>query len=391
VSRCNPEQTFNFFPIPTDIHFGYGVLAKLPECVRSLGAQRVFLITDPGIQAAGILQTVLDLLEGAQIGCEVYEGVKQDSGTKLISEAAERLRSSKADVVVGLGGGSSLDTAKAVATLLTNPGTILDYTGLHRVKNRLPPVIAIPTTAGTGSEVSLWSVFTNDETGLKVAVGSLYVYPVVALCDPELTLDLPPMMTAATGMDALAHGIECYTNNACQPISAALAWNAIELIGRHLRNAVVKGRNRDSRYAVLLASTMAGIAMNPTRLGLAHALAMPLGSWDLRVPHGIAIAVTLPRVMKFNCVATPERYALVARALGESVDQLSPADSAQRAVAAVEKLASDIQIPKGLAEYGVRPSHIPRVIDEAMKSGNVAVNPRATSKEQLTAVLEQSL
>jgi alcohol dehydrogenase len=136
---------------------------------------------------------------------------------------------------------------------------------------------------------------------------------------------------------------------------------------------------------------MAGIAMNPTRLGLAHALAMPLGSWDLRVPHGIAIAVTLPRVMKFNCVAAPEPYALVARALGESVDQLSPADSAQRAVTAVENLASAIQIPKGLAEHGVRPSHIPRVIDEAMKSGNVAVNPRPTSKEQLTAVLEQSL
>jgi alcohol dehydrogenase class IV len=391
VSRCNPEQTFNFLPIPTDIHFGYGVLAKLPECVLSLGARRVFLITDPGIRTAGILQTVLNLLAGAQIGCEVYDGVKQDSGTKLIAEAAGRLRSSKADVVIGLGGGSSLDTAKAVATLLTNPGTILDYTGLHRVKNRLPPVIAIPTTAGTGSEVSLWSVFTNDETGLKVAVGSVYVYPVIALCDPELTLDLPPLMTAATGMDALAHGIECYTNNACQPISAALAWDAIELIGRHLRNAVVNGRNRDSRYAVLLASTMAGIAMNPTRLGLAHALAMPLGSWDLRVPHGIAIAVTLPRVMKFNCVAATERYELVARALGESVDQLSPGDSAQRAVAAVEKLASDIQIPKGLAEYGVRPRHIPRVIDEAMKSGNVAVNPRPTSREQLTAVLEQSL
>ena len=391
MSRCNPEQTFNFFPIPTDIHFGYGVLAKLPECVLSLGARRIFLITDPGIRVAGILQTVLNLLAGAQIGCEVYEGVKQDSGTKLIAEAAERLRSSKADVVIGLGGGSSLDTAKAVATLLTNPGTILDYTGLHRVKNRLPPVIAIPTTAGTGSEVSLWSVFTNDETGLKVALGSVYVYPVIALCDPELTLDLPPLMTAATGMDALAHGIECYTSNACQPISAALAWNAIELIGRHLRNAVVKGRNRESRYAVLLASLMAGMAMNPTRLGLAHALAMPLGSWDLRVPHGIAIAVTLPRVMKFNCVAAPEPYALVARALGESVDRLPPADSAQRAVTAVEKLASDIQIPKGLAEYGVRPSHIPRVIDEAMKSGNVAVNPRPTSKEQLTAVLEQSL
>ena len=241
----------------------------MPECVLSLGARRIFLITDPGIRAAGILQTVLNLLGGAQIGCEVYEGVKQDSGTKLIAEAAERLRSSKADVVIGLGGGSSLDTAKAVATLLTNPGTILDYTGLHRVKNRLPPVIAIPTTAGTGSEVSLWSVFTNDETGLKVAVGSVYVYPVIALCDPELTLDLPPLMTAATGMDALAHGIECYTSSACQPISAALAWNAIELIGRHLRNAVVKGRNRDSRYAVLLASTNGwhGDESDPAGLG----------------------------------------------------------------------------------------------------------------------------
>lgn len=389
--RCNPEQTFNFYPVPTDIHFGYGTLAKLPERIHSLPAQRAFVITDPGIRAAGMLQTVLNLLATAGISCDVYDAVKQDSGSTLIAEAAEQARRCKAEAVIGIGGGSSLDTAKAVATLLTNPGTILDYTGLHRVKNRLPPLIAIPTTAGTGSEVSLWSVFTNDDTGLKVGVGSVYVYPMIALCDPELTLNLPPGMTGATGMDALAHGIECYTNNACQPISAALALNAIELIGRHLRNAVQNGNNRDSRYAMLLASTMAGIAMNPTRLGLAHALAMPLGSWDLRVPHGIAIAVTLPRVMKFNWVAAPERFAHVARALGEPVDQLSPSDAARRAVEAVENLARDIQIPKGLGEYGVRSSHIPHVIDEAMKSGNVAVNPRPTSRQQLAALLEQSL
>ena len=389
--RFNPEQTFNFLPVPTDIHFGNGILATLPGKIRSLGARRVFLVTDAGIRSAGILQKVLDLLSSAQIGYEVYDEVKQDSGSKLIAEAAERLRRCKAEVIVGIGGGSSLDTSKAAATLLTNPGTILDYTGLHKVKNRLPPVIAIPTTAGTGSEVSLWSVFTDDDAGLKVAVGSVYVYPMIALCDPELTLELPPLLTAATGMDALAHGIECYTNNACQPISAALAWNAMQLIGRHLRNAVLNGRNRDSRYAMLLASTMAGIAMNPTRLGLAHALAMPLGSWDIRIPHGIAVAVTLPRVMKFNWVAAPDRFAAVARAFGHPVDQLPPADAAQCAVSAVEKLASDIDIPKGLGEYGLRSSHIPRVIDEAIKSGNVAVNPRPTSKEQLTAVLEASL
>ena len=389
--RCNPEQTFNFFPIPTDIHFGYSTLSKLPEQIRSLSAQRVFVITDPGIRAAGILQSVLNLLTAAGVNCEVYDEVKPDSGSRLIAEAASHARKCKSEVVIGIGGGSSLDTAKAVATLLTNPGTILDYTGLHRVKHRLPPLIAIPTTAGTGSEVSLWSVFTNDGTGLKVAVGSVYVYPTIALCDPELTLNLPPMITAATGMDALAHGIECYTNKACQPISAALALNAIELIGRHLRKAVQNGSNRDSRYAMLLASTMAGIAMNPTRLGLAHALAMPLGSWDLRVPHGIAIAVTLPRVMKFNCEAAPDRFADIAQALGEPVHQLSPPEAAQRAVEAVDRLATDIQIPKGLREYGVRPDHVPQVVDEAMKSGNVAVNPRVTSSEQLTTILQQSL
>jgi alcohol dehydrogenase len=239
--------------------------------------------------------------------------------------------------------------------------------------------------------VSLWSVFTNDDTGLKVAVGSVHVYPMIALCDPELTLELPPMLTAATGMDALAHGIECYTNNACQPISAALAWSSIELIGRHLRSAVFKEANRDSRYAMLLASTMAGIAMNPTRLGLAHALAMPLGSWDLRIPHGIAIAVTLPRVMKFNWAGAPDRFAAVACALGQPVDRLSPTDAAECAVAAVEKLANDIGIPKSLGEYGLRSSHVRRVIDEAMKSGNVVVNPRATTPEQLTAILEECL
>ena len=387
----NPDQTFNFFPLPTDIHFGYGVLGKLPGLVRSFAAQRVFLITDPGIESAGILPKVLDVLATAQIDCEVYDGVKQDSGSSLIGEAAELLRSSGAEVIVGIGGGSSLDTAKAVATLMTNPGSILDYTGLHRVKNRLPPVIAIPTTAGTGSEVSLWSVFTNDDSGLKTAVGSVHLYPSVALCDPELTLGLPPLMTAATGMDALAHGIECYTNRACQPISASLAINAISLIGGHLKRAVLNGQDRIARHAMLLASTMAGIAMNPTRLGLAHALAMPLGSWDLRIPHGIAIAVTLPRVMNFNLEAAPEQFLQVAQALGEQVDGLSPCKAARNAVTAVQKLAADIQIPRGLTEYGLRPSHVPKVIDEAMKSGNVAVNPRVTSKEQLTAILEQSL
>jgi alcohol dehydrogenase len=390
VIRLNPKQTFNFLPVPTDVHFGYGLVKFLPERIRSMGAKRVFLITDLGIMSSGILGTITDLLTAEKIESEVFGGVKPDSGSKSISEAAEQLHRFGADAVIGIGGGSSLDTAKAVAVMATNPGSILDYTGLHRVKNRSLPMAAIPTTAGTGSEVSLWSVFTNDDTGLKVAVGSVYAYPTIALCDPELTVGLPSALTASTGMDALAHAIECYTNNACQPISASLALGAIQLIGCNLRTAVRRGQDLDARYAMLLGSTMAGIAMNPTRLGLAHALAMPLGSWDLHIPHSIIIAVTLQRVMRFNHVAHPERFASVARALGESLDGLSDLCAAERAVIAVETLARDIGIPKGLAAYGLRRDHTPRVIEEAMKSGNVVVNPRPTSREELAEILEAS-
>src|SRR4030095_4990794 len=292
VIAWNANQCFNFFPVPTDIHFGFGVVSLLTQRVRSFGTARVFVITDPGIRSAGILDTVLTLLSAGGIDFEVYGGVKADSGSELIAEATQQLLRSGAEVVVAIGGGSVLDTAKAVAMLATNSGSLVDYTGLHRVKNRSLPVIAVPTTAGTGSEVSLWSVFTNDESGLKVAIGSFHLYPAIALCDPELTLDLPPELTAATGLDALAHAIECYTNNASQPISAPLALTAMELIAGNLRSRVLGNRNRASRYAMLLGSTLAGIAMNPTRLGLAHALAMPLGSWDLRIPHGLAVAVT---------------------------------------------------------------------------------------------------
>ena len=389
--NMNASQSFNFLPIPTDIHFGCGILRTLPERIKSLGAKKAFLVTDPGVCAAGIMDRVTAILRDASVDFVVCDRVKPDSGSRLIDETTVELKSSGADVVVGIGGGSSLDTAKAVAALATNAGSALDYAGLNKVRNRPLPMIAVPTTSGTGSEVTLWSVFTDDTRAVKVAIGGVLIYPSVALCDPELTLELPTALTAATGMDALAHAIECYTNNNCQPISGALAIEAIRLIGQHLRSAVLNGRDRQSRYGMMLASTMAGIAMNPTRLGLAHALAMPLGSWDLRVPHGVVLAVTLPYVMEFNYVAEPERFVEVARALGESVDGLPRLAAAARAVSAVRDLARDVGIPRGLSEFGVREDHIVLVIEEAMKSGNVPANPRRTSAEDLTRILRQAL
>jgi alcohol dehydrogenase class IV len=385
--KADPGQRFNFLPIPTDVHFGRGIVRALPDLVRALHARRVFVVTDPGVRAAGIVEAITIPLEQAHLDFTIYDEVTADSGSTLISEGVDALKDSSADVVVGVGGGSALDTAKAVAALATNPGSPLDYVGLHTVKIRPLPVIAIPTTAGTGSEVSLWSVFTDDTRKLKVAIGGVLLYPAIALCDPDLTLNLPASLTASTGMDALAHAIECYTNKACQPISAALALSAIELIGVHLRNAVLNGADQEARYGMLLASTMAGMAMNPTRLGLAHALAMPLGSWDLKIPHSLAIAVTLPVVMRFNHAAAPARFAAVARALGEPIDGCSELQAAARAASAVACLAEAIGIPKGLSACGLGAQHVPAVVDEAMKSGNVAVNPRATSKEEVAEIL----
>jgi alcohol dehydrogenase len=384
-------RVFNFLPVPTDVHFGYGSSRSVSDHVRALKARAVFVVTDPGVRASGIVDRVVASLEQAGILGTVYDRVTADSGSTLIAEAADLLRSSGADVVVGLGGGSSLDTAKAVAAMATSPGSPLDYVGLHKVTVRPLPTIAIPTTAGTGSEVSLWSVFTDDGRKLKVAIGGTLLYPTVAICDPELTTELPAPLTASTGMDALAHAIECYTNKACQPISAALALQAIELIGAHLARATRDGHDRHARYAMLLASTMAGMAMNSTRLGLAHALAMPLGSWHLKIPHSVAIAVTLPIVMRFNYSSAPDRFMQVARALGEDVDGCSTLEAAGRAAEAVCRLAKTIGIPRGLSECGLREDDVSAVVDEAMKSGNVAVNPRATSREELAGILRQAL
>jgi alcohol dehydrogenase class IV len=192
-------------------------------------------------------------------------------------------------------------------------------------------------------------------------------------------------------MDALAHAIECYTNKACQPISGALALSAIKLIGENLEAVVANGRNREARYGMLLASTMAGMAMNPTRLGLAHALAMPLGSWDLKIPHSLAIAVTLPIVMAFNAPAAPRRFADVAHALGAAEANGPESDAAERASIAVKRLADAIRIPTGLGPLGLTEAHVPRVVEEAMKSGNVVVNPRTTTSEDLAAVLRRAI
>jgi alcohol dehydrogenase len=320
----------------------------------------------------------------------VFDEVPQDSSSTVIERGVIMLKDEACDIVVGLGGGSSMDAAKAVALGATNPPPIAQYAGLNKLQRPGLPMIAIPTTAGTGSEVSYWSVMTDDARQVKIGIGGTLVFPRVAIADPELTVSLPPYLTATTGMDALTHAVESYTNTSYQPISAALTYRAMELIGRYLVRAVQDGSDHEARYGMLLGSLLAGMGMNPTRLGIVHAMAMPLGSWDLRIAHGACNAVLLPHVMDFNHAANPAVFADVARALGVA-DDLDVEEASHAAVERVREMNLRIGIPERLGILGLTEAMIPQVCAEAMKSGNIAVNPRTCTQPDLEAICRAAM
>jgi alcohol dehydrogenase class IV len=387
----NPDLKFNFFPITTDIHCGYGALADLPKHIGEHGGTKAVLVTDPGLRKAGVAGRVEAVLKNAGIPFVSYDKVPENSSTGVVNEIVALINESGADALIGLGGGSPIDTAKIAAAMATHGGRLADYMGLHKFHKPSLPVIAIPTAAGTGAEVSIFAVVTEDETETKIPCGGKTLLPRVALLDPELTVSLPPKLTAATGMDALGHAMECFVNTACQPISGSLAWGSMTLVGRYLRRAVKDGTDREARYGMLLASTLGLMAMDSTRVGPAHAISIPLGSWGTHLHHGLLIAILLPPVMAFNCEAAPERYAAVARALGESVEGLPAVEAAHRSVEAVRRLNADIGIPPDLKQFNVPANLIDPILDEAMKSGNILVNPRKISRDDLAAILNEVL
>jgi len=379
------HDTFTF-SAPANVTFGPGALAKLPELITGFG-RRAVVVSDPGIARAGILDQVLGLLDGAGITAEPYPHVEPNPSVETVHAAADLFRRTRAAFVVGVGGGSAMDVAKVVGALIAHGGTVQDYEGIGKIPGPGLPCVAIPTTAGTGSEVTIFSVITDRARKVKMTIGSVHTVPQVALCDPTLTVSMPPALTAATGMDALTHAIESYCNTVHNPIASALALEAMRLIGRSLRTAFSSGANLQARTEMLLASTMAAMAFTRTRLGNVHAMSHPLGA-HFDVPHGVANAVLLPTVMAWNMVACYDTYPQVAAALGERVEGLSRREAAEAAVEAVRRLARDVQIPERLRDLGVTREAIPRMTEDAMKSGNVLVNPRTTAASDIAALFE---
>lgn len=381
------NKTFRFSPFGS-IVFGNGVISEIGVHVKKLNATKVLVTTDQGIVEAGLLSKLLEPLSAENIDYTVFDKIEPNPSIETVNKAAELGRDCQ--LVIGFGGGSSIDVAKAVAILVTNGGNIEQYEGINNVKKPLLPIIAVPTTAGTGAEATPFAVITDTKNQWKMAIGSTYEIPCLAICDPELTMSLPPHLTASTGMDALTHAIESYTSLSNDPFSEALAAGAIKLIARSLRAAVAKGEaNLDARYDMMLGSTMAATAFTNTILGICHSMAHPLGGVH-QIGHGVANAIILPVIMEFNLIGNPEKFRDIAVFMGQEVSGLSLMDAAHKAVEAVNSLNKDIGIPK-LSELGVTEADIPKLAEEAMKGGDRHTNPRSTTIEDFKKLYEKAL
>lgn len=378
------------FELPTRIEFGSGSLANLGRRVTDLGGSRVLVVTDEVLASIGIADRVTAVLEEAKLEHVLFTAIEPEPDAAGVQAGAELLAADGCDVVVAVGGGSVLDSGKAIALMGRNPGHIRDYAGLGVQTQKGVPVIAVPTTAGTGSEATIWAVISEKASKIKYGVGGPHMTSDLALLDPDLSVTLPPRLTAVTGLDALAHALESYVNKATQPISEALSEKSMELVARSLRGAVWQGDALAARSDMLLASTLAACAFNSTRLGLAHALAMPLGA-KAKIPHGDVVSILLPEVNRFNVVGNPRKFANIARIFGEPVDGLSLRAAADAGVAAVDQLVTDVAAPRKLGDYGVTPADLPALAEEAMTSGNIAVNPRITTANDLVGIMRRSL
>ena len=371
------------------IIYGFGSIARAGEELRRLGGSRAFIVTDPGIAAAGLLDPLQKSLGAVGVACAVFDRAELEPSTSSIQKCADEARDFAADCVVGIGGGSSLDTAKAALVLLTNEGGIERYFGMQLVKNPCLPAMYIPTAAGTGSEVTSISVLANPDTGAKLGVVSDYMYANVVLLDPELTIGLPPRVTAMTGMDAFVHAMESFVGLAATPFTDAVNLQAMTLVADNLRKAYADGGNREARAAMLYAATLAGMGFSQTQNGVIHAVGTTLPA-GCKIPHGLAMAALAPMGMRFNCIAAPEKYARVAGILGVPACG-SALSVARKGIEAMEGLLADLDIRQGLSAHGVPREALPGVAERAAAAKRLMDNnPRKATASQLLALLEEN-
>ncbi|HEX3658463.1 MAG TPA: iron-containing alcohol dehydrogenase [Pirellulales bacterium] len=387
--------------------FGSGAVAQLGALVKELSIKRLLLVTDRHLATAGVLVPVEAALGEAGIDVEVFDGGQPEPSLDLVDDCLALGRQFEPQGVLGLGGGSNMDLAKCVALVLTHGGTLRDYVGDSRVPGPVMPIVCVPTTAGTGSEVTAAAVLTDTANQVKVGVLSNYLRPRLALVDPRLTLSCPAKVTADSGIDALTHAIEAYTavDNAVFPLPAGetsvyqgrhplgdcLAEKAIALIGRHLVRAVREPANLADREGMALAATLAGLAFSNVGVALVHAMEYPVGGLT-HCSHGAGNGLLLPFVMRFNLPERQAEFAAIARLLGEDTSGLSVEQSAERAIAGVERLKAEIGIPARLSDLGITAGQIPILAEKALAIKRILrVNPRPVSQPDIEQIFRWAL
>ena len=377
------------FSIPQDIVVGKGSLAKLPEIAKKLGGTHGFIISGPHLNKMGIVKSCADALENAGISVDIYTETEGNPSVETVDKAAAAFKESGADFIIALGGGSPMDVAKAVGVVAKYGGSITEYEGGGKVPGDIIPLIAIPTTAGTGSEVTAFSVITDHSRNYKLTVFSYKLIPSYAILDPELLTTAPVSVAAACGIDAMVHALEAYISKDASSFTDAMAEKALELIGKNIRKYVADRSDIQAAENMLMGSLFAGIAFSWARLGDVHAMSHPVSAF-FNVPHGVANAILLPTIVEYNALADNGKYLKIYNYISRT-PVLENEFEPLMLVELLKNLNAQLGIPASLSEVGVTADKFDAMADDAMKSGNIAVNPRSTTKKDVVSLYEKAL
>ena len=381
----------NIFRSPNKIIFGNGTVSQVGAEAEKMGAGKALIVTDAGVVKSGLVAEVEKSLKASKIDYGIFDRVEAEPPARIVDECAREVTEKKYDIIIGVGGGSSLDVAKGASIVVTNGGKVLDYVGREMVPRAGIPKILIPTTAGTGSEVTWVFVVTDEADNDKKVIFSYYNLADVAIVDPLLTLSMPPKLTADTGVDALTHAVETYVSRTSTPFGDILALEAIRLIGENLPVAYAKAENVEARYNMSLGATVAGLAFGSGGVGAVHALAYVLDT-EYHMSHGRTNAIMLPYVVDYNKTGDLNKYARIAQAMGEKTEGLSDYQAVERLVLRLHQLLADVGIPDKLSAYGISADDLPKLVAGGMKQSRLFVpNPRDLTEADVEKIYRSAL
>ncbi|WP_283715085.1 L-threonine dehydrogenase [Clostridium perfringens] len=382
-------MSYKFF-MPAISLMGADCLKDAGDQVGELGFKKALIVTDKVLGQIGIVKKVTDVLDNKNIEYAIYDETKPNPTVKNVNDGLELLKEKECDFVISLGGGSAHDCAKGIALLATNGGEIKDYEGVDKSKKPQLPMVGINTTAGTGSEMTLFAIITDEERHIKMALVDKHLTPIIAVNDPMLMLAMPKSLTAATGMDALTHAIEAYVSTAATPITDACAEKAIELISNYLVNAVENGQDVEARDMMAYAEYLAGMAFNNASLGYVHAMAHQLGGF-YNLPHGVCNAILLPHVQEYNKATSASRLAKIAKIMGGNIEELTDEQGADLCIDMIKSLSQTIGIPEGLGVLGVKESDFETLATNALNDACSLTNPRKGNLEEVIAIFKKAM